>query len=460
MRKVNMRGPREKPEDWGIGQLRVLRRVNKYEFAVELEVMREGMNRNRWNYRNMQDNYLTFLGTPILVAYVNGQVGDGHNMREKVNPRTGEVYQSFTDATSERIVGALSEDPADFSMVEKDGQTWLRAQGKLWSFYAPELVEKIVRTGRMEVSAETNVLEMSKDGEVEIFTKWEGLGVTILGEHVAPAIPGAQIAALAAMDKEFRQLKLRAAALANDQGNVEDPKPKNTSREGVKRTMNKRDITRLSPKFPGYKIVALSEDKMKVGLVDETGAPFSYTFNQEDGGEVIQSKLAPAVFSASLTFGEGESLTVELEDVVEYVSANNAKAAEKAARLEGELEKAKETIKTMEQAEHQRRVDAVKEAVKAALAEIEENAEEGEEGMEEEAKEIEENAEDYAQMEDSNAAFCGDKKARAALMARYSEKRLKVNKGKRKKVFAWDNIPGGHTGGEDGIDAMLGRING
>ena len=74
--------------------------------------------------------------------------------------------------------------------------------------------------------------------------------------------------------------------------------------------MNKRDITRLSPKFPGYKIVALSEDKMKVGLVDETGAPFSYIFNQEDGGEVIQSKLAPAVFSASLTFGEGESLTV------------------------------------------------------------------------------------------------------------------------------------------------------
>lgn len=149
---------------------------------------------------------------------------------------------------------------------------------------------------------------------------------------------------------------------------------------------------------------------MKVGLVDETGAPFSYTFNQEDGGEVIQSKLAPAVFSTSLTFGEGESLTVELEDVVEYVSANNAKASEKAARLEGELEQAKETIKTMEQAEHQRRVDAVKEAVKAALAEIEENAEEGEEGMEEEAKEIEENAEDYAQMEDSNAAFAATRK--------------------------------------------------
>lgn len=457
MRDVNTKMPQSHVWD---GELKVLQKLSAYEFGVEVWVMHGDRNRNDWMYLNMERYYQSFLGTPILCAYVNGQIGDGHNMREKMNPRTGELYQSFTDATSERIVGALSEDPKDFSLAERNGHTWLKAKGKLWSFYAPELVEKIVRTGRMEVSAETNVLEMSKDGDVEIFTKWEGLGVTILGEHVAPAIPGAQIAALAAMDKEFRQLKLRAAALANDQGNDEAPKPQNTSREGVKRTMNKRDITRLSPKFPGYKIVALSEDKMKVGLVDETGAPFSYIFNQEDGGEVIQSKLAPAVFSASLTFGEGESLTVELEDVVEYVSANNAKAAEKAARLEGELEKAKETIKTMEQAEHQRRVDAVKEAVKAALAEIEENAEEGEEGMEEEAKEIEENAEDYAQMEDSNAAFCGDKKARAALMARYSEKRLKVNKGKRKKVFAWDNIPGGHTGGEDGIDAMLGRING
>ena len=453
MRKVNMRGPREKPADCGTGHLRVLRRVNKYEFAVELEVMREGINQNRWDYRNMAENYLSFLGQPILVAYVNGQIGDGHNMREKFNPSTGEMYQSFTDATSERIVGALSEDPADFSLVEKDGQTWLRAQGKLWSFYAPELVEKIVRTGRMEVSAETNVTEMAKDGDVEVFTKWEGLGVTILGEHVAPAIPGAQIAALAAMNQEFRQLKLRAAALAKD------PEPKNTSREGVKRTMNKREITQLAPKFPGYKIVALSEDKMRVGLVDETGAPFSYTFNQEDGGEVIQSKLLPAAFAAQLSLGEGEGLTVELEDVVEYVSANNAKAAEKAARLEGELDKAKDTIRAMEQAEHQRRVDAVKEAVKAALAEIEENAEEDEEGMEEEAEEIEANAEDYAGMEDANAAFCGARKAREALMAKYSEKLLKANKKKAKKAFAWDNLPGGSGGSEDGIDAMLGRIN-
>ena len=142
MRKVNMRGPREKPADCGTGHLRVLRRVNKYEFAVELEVMREGINQNRWDYRNMAENYLSFLGQPILVAYVNGQIGDGHNTREKMNPRTGEMYQSFTDATSERIVGALSEDPAEFSLVEKDGQTWLRAQGKLWSFYAPELGEK------------------------------------------------------------------------------------------------------------------------------------------------------------------------------------------------------------------------------------------------------------------------------------------------------------------------------
>ena len=79
--------------------------------------------------------------------------------------------------------------------------------------------------------------------------------------------------------------------------------------------------------------------------------------------------------------------------------------------------------------------------------------------MEEEAEEIEANAEDYAGMEDANAAFCGARKAREALMAKYSEKLLKANKKKAKKAFAWDNLPGGSGGSEDGIDAMLGRIN-
>ena len=181
------------------GQIRVLQKLNEYEFGVELTMMRDGLNENRWEYRNIKDHYRSFVGQPILIAYVMGKIGDGHNSSEKVDPRTREKYYSYTDGTAERIVGTLSDDINDFSLVERDGHTWVVAKGKLFAFYAKELVDKIVRTGRMSVSVETLIHEMHKDGDTEVFTSWDGIGVTILGEGVAPAIPGANIARLSAM---------------------------------------------------------------------------------------------------------------------------------------------------------------------------------------------------------------------------------------------------------------------
>ena len=49
-----------------------------------------------------------FLGTPILCAYVDGQVGDGHNMKEYEDP-DGNTRYSFMAPTAERIVGAMGE---------------------------------------------------------------------------------------------------------------------------------------------------------------------------------------------------------------------------------------------------------------------------------------------------------------------------------------------------------------
>ena len=123
--------------------------------CVELTMMRDGLNENRWEYRNIKDHYRSFVGQPILIAYVMGKIGDGHNSSEKVDPRTREKYYSYTDGTAERIVGTLSDDINDFSLVERDGHTWVVAKGKLFAFYAKELVDKIVRTGRMSVSVET-----------------------------------------------------------------------------------------------------------------------------------------------------------------------------------------------------------------------------------------------------------------------------------------------------------------
>ena len=53
------------------GQLKVLQKLNPYEFGVELWLMREGVNQNRWNYQNLEKYYKTFVGRPILIAYCN-----------------------------------------------------------------------------------------------------------------------------------------------------------------------------------------------------------------------------------------------------------------------------------------------------------------------------------------------------------------------------------------------------
>ena len=113
------------------GKLHVLQQLNKYEFAFEADILRDGpVQGGRWDFRNLDQYYKTFKGQPVLVAYThNGrQVGDGHNAQELRDPKTGEPYRSFTAPTAERIVGMISEDDEDITIVEMDGHKWLRVR--------------------------------------------------------------------------------------------------------------------------------------------------------------------------------------------------------------------------------------------------------------------------------------------------------------------------------------------
>ena len=306
------------------GQIRVLQKLNEYEFGVELTMMRDGLNENRWEYRNIKDHYRSFVGQPILIAYVMGKIGDGHNSSEKVDPRTREKYYSYTDGTAERIVGTLSDDINDFSLVERDGHTWVVAKGKLFAFYAKELVDKIVRTGRMSVSVETLIHEMHKDGDTEVFTSWSGIGVTILGEGVAPAIPGANIARLSAMQDEFKTLKLRAASLQKSPEN-NAPKEGVTTRKGVKKlnTYSKRQLTELSARFEGYKVLAAGEQdgKVYVALLSKDGAFKSYVM--ENAAEtVVPEKFVSLSAKTVVPFGEYAELRADAMDFSDATSGD------------------------------------------------------------------------------------------------------------------------------------------
>jgi hypothetical protein len=436
------------------GTLKVTQRLNEYEFGVELWVMREDENRNKWSYQNLAEYYKTFVGQPILVAYVGRQVGDGHNMAKRRDPETGEEYYSFMDGTAERIVGTLSEDERDFTLVERDGHTWLKAKGRLFEFYAPELVEKIRRQGKMEISAETNVTESHKEGDVDVFTKWTGLGVTILGDRVNPAIPGASIAKLAAMQEEFKSLKLRAASLhtaAEGSGKI--------NKKGLKRSMNKQMMESVQAKFPNHKLIALSEDSMSVGLLDASGNLFSYTFNAEDNGEVMESRIAPCAARIVLSAGEVE-LNADVADVVAYtVSAAKTENGE-IKQLSEELNAAREQIRAMQEAESKRRLSVCKATAKATLEAF--NANRKEKLSEAALKDINENIESgvYANSCDKDGAWLGEKMVRNAVLAVCGEAVMEADRKaaeSRKSAFAWNNAKGDGAG-DSGIEGMLSRI--
>ena len=436
------------------GTLKVMQRLNEYEFGVELWVMREDENHNKWSYQNLAEYYKTFVGQPILVAYVGQVVGDGHNMAKRRDPETGEEYYSFMDGTAERIVGTLSEDERDFTLVERDGHTWLKAKGRLFEFYAPELVQKIRRQGTMEVSAETNVTESHKEGDVDVFTKWTGLGVTILGDRVSPAIPGASIAKLAAMQEEFKSLKLRAASLhtaAEGSGKI--------NKKGLKRSMNKQMMESVQTKFPNHKLIALSEDGMSVGLLDASGNLFSYTFNAEDNGEVMESRIAPCAAHIVLSAGEVE-LNADVADVVAYtVSAAKTENGE-IKQLSEELNAAKEQIRAMQEAESKRRLSVCKATAKATLEAF--NANRKEKLSEDALKDINENIESgvYANSCDKDGAWLGEKMVRSAVLAVCGEAVMEADRKaaeSRKSAFAWNNAKGDGSG-DSGIEGMLSRI--
>lgn len=439
------------------GSLKVLRKLNQYEFGVELWIMRDGENRNKWDYRNLKQHYLSFVGAPILCAYVGAEIGDGHNMEEKTDPGSGKEYYSFTAATAERIVGTLSDDESDFSLKERDGHTWIVAKGRLFEFYAPELVNKIVQRGSMEVSAETEVKEVTKNGDVEVFTDWLGLGVTILGDKVPPAIPGARIAALTAMQDEFKSLKLKAAAL---QSRTDEPQ-RTPVKKGVIKSMNKQAMTRIAEKFPGYRVVNLSEDGMRVALINDKCEPYTYTFNAEDNGEVMQSRIVPANLSVTFNFGaEEESLNADIADIVETAINSVNEGAARISALEAQLETTKSRLNTIEKAERERRIQSVKDAVAKTLADIGADNEDDAEAVKADAERIEGAAETYADME-ADGKFCGDSNARAELLALSGEKRLEraqQEKKKRANGYIWNQLKG-EAGETDGIEAMLAFIN-
>lgn len=413
----------------GLGCLRVLRQDNDLNYEVQVEIMRSGLNDNYWDFRNVGRYASTFRGTPILCAYLpNGRIGDGHNMAEVMGP-DGKKRYSFTGPTAERIVGMIYDSEDAVWTEERDGEKWAIGRGKLWRFYNPELVDKIARQGRISVSAETDVVKAQKETDREVYTEWYGLGVTILGDGVAPAIPGANIKAMKAMEQKFKEMQLRAAS-------YHPTKPQNQDK-GVKKTVNAMSNTplleKVQKKLDGYRILNMNDTGDHVLMLDSKGAFCTYQSKEDDHDILIPDRIQYNCLTCQHQFEDGTALDVDvmamLSSAVEETTRRAQAAEDERDNLKRDNEALNAKVKAMNEAEDKRRIKAAKEAVEAAAKDAVECMEIDAEMTKEVMEAVE--AACYNNVCNEAGEWVGDKKAVADYMSKIGELAMEAAKAKK-----------------------------
>lgn len=427
-----------------VGRLKVLEAVNRKLYRVEIWALNDRVNRNGWKYINLESHLPEFQNIPILTAYLrDGKViGDGHNFDMRIDPKTGEQYASFTGADSERIVGWI---PKDANIrIEPEGDTkWVVVTGYLWTWYSRELVEKIAgQGGGMEVSIETLVTKEHKENGYDVEESYSVLGITVLGDGVSPAVAGASIKSLAELRSSMKDEILKAASYIGEK----EPETQKTTnpKERKKITMipTMRQLAEAGKAFEGYTCVGLSEDGMRVALLSADHAPFFYAFSETDKGNVIPERIKAA--SAIVTFKADEMETEASLDTVMAPALNSLNAAEKRVKdLEANVQSLTEKLEGMEKREKARRLQAAKDAAKAALDKFNANRDEDRkfncdilEGLNSRI-----DAGEFTECEDKECCWIGDKMVAnevAVLCMAEQAKQDAADKAKEKHFHTWN----------------------
>ena len=434
------------------GKMKLLNRSGEYLFPVELWLLNDQTNRNNWRYENVEGSVDKFLGKPILTAYLNGgkTVGDGHNMTDEEDAE-GNPAPSFTGATDERIVGAISEDKGDVRIEKVDGVTWIVAVGTIYAWYAKEVVKKLreyAEQGReIPVSIETLVSKSRVENRVEVEEEYTILGTTILGDHVTPAVAGARIAALSSVGDRLRELKLRAASYAKQ----------NPSEKGLKKlsVYTKKQCDTLQEKFGnGWRVLGAAEDEsgLHVALRNESYA-FARCDLENANDAVIEQKFVPCAATVDMGIGAPVDISPIFDEMArlnsELTTANN-KIAERDSQ-----------IANMNAIENKRRVQAAKDIAKATLAAFNANREEkvAENAIDEVCSAVE--CGTYTAMTDKDGLWCGDKaveNAVYAVCAREVQKADKLAAERAKTVHSYEKFRGDSHADDGTVGGLLSRL--
>lgn len=464
------------------GEIRNLQKKNAFIFEADLYALNEKPNRNSWKYTDIRGNKNQFTGTPVLIAYVNGgkTIGDGHNFRmeEDIN---GDPAPTFTDATAERVIGHISENPDEIRIEQdEEGTEWIVAKAYLWRWYAKEAVKKIeldTKMGQpMSLSIETLVSDSHMDGEIEVMDKYTILGTTILGDGVAPAVEDARILAINELASEFKELKLRAASYiqnsteedekdeeGTDQdtiaSNQEKPQAKQTESEvNTLNLFSKKQNAELAKKFNGYAVLSAGQDEngIHVCLLSDNGETVIYTMSS------LEDTIVPENFvktNAKVVFKADEwELEVDSTDITDSLAADLMKANTSIESIKSDLEKANGTIEAMKTAETKRRISACHAIATDTLNKFNANREEKVSmSILTKINECIDNG-DFSECENAEGEWCGEEEVMNKVLAACAAEVMEFDRKAAQKnasQFVWDGINQKHANSEGGVNELL-----
>lgn len=452
------------------GKIKFLRKKNEHLLEVDIYSLNPTNTLNKWRFTDMEGNKAQFAGKPVLTAYQYGQVGAGHNSTKR-RDKDGKEYLSYMGATDQRIIGAYSDNPDEMRVEEIDGIPWIVGRAFIWRWYAREAAEKIeeyTAEGKpMSVSIEALVEEYHMDGDIEVEDVYTVLGVSVLGDGVNPAVPGAHIAALSEIDSDFKELKLRAASYMEPEGEKkEEPEPANNNKPQKKsekeikalKAFSKKQLAAIAPKFDGFTVLAAGQDEtgIHVCLMSDDGATAVYTM------ETLEDTFAPEKVirtNSQVVFEFGEEvITVDCCDITDEFGARVLKANSKAEKLESDLKTANETISAMQESERKRRLSAAKAKAQAVLANF--NANSAEQIDDACLNSINEkiDAGEYSECVDKEGCWVGEEMVERDVLAECAKKQMEINAkacAAKSTQYGWDNYGVQHENGATDVESFL-----
>ena len=217
-------------------------------------------------------------------------------------------------------------------------------------------------------------------------------------------------------------------------------------------------LKELQPKFNGFTVIAV--DGERVALLSDKGVPHLSTAKKDGDDYIIGTKDE---VRANATFSDGEnSFDISVEALVDpYLSRCNELEAQLAKATAANSAK-DEIITKMQNTEKVRRKNAVKDAIKNRLNQINANSDDEIEEDACNALLTDEKIDEYACMEDKDGNFCGDVAACKDVDSICMNRRIEKNKIKAnasKSRFAWEADGAGAPNTDDGVDGAFSRLS-